>query len=704
MNIEKLDNALSNLKVKGQEHIAACPVCESNNPKGHHLYYRKEGDKILMNCKKSGCSYSEIINTLGIKENTKATVDSWEFLREHYYHNTDGIIIAKKIIYHVGKKKTCVWERCEGNKYIKGLNKMEIPLYNFPAVVHAASEVIYIVEGEKDVDTIKKLGYLATTSPNGASCTWNSIYNKYFAGKNIVIIPDHDVPGKRYAENIVHALLETAKSIKVIDLVKFAPALATKGDISDVCSMFGEDSTKALLTKAVKETEEIKSTEAPNWLKSLNGKSYIDEVIFTKEFKEKYNLVCINDTFYDFHGRKSEGQIKSHIQTLISAHFDRSLANKEKSIFNALKNLCYFVPAEPVINEINCLNTTLVVAKNKELSILPLQFALNRLNVYYNPEAGSPEIFIKYLNELLHEEDIPTLQEYLGYCLLPTTIAQKCLCIIGSGGEGKSKIGALCNAIFGETMINDKIQKLDEDRFIIPQLENKNLFYDDDLNTKKLAETGTFKNLVTNELHVQGEKKGVDKFRIKPYVKFLMCGNSALSSCFDKSDGFYRRLIILKCKPKTRSEDQDDHFLSDKLIREKDAIFLWMLEGLQRVIDNDFNIKLSKRAEQNLQQAKEDDTNIISFMKDDHYIIYDVNAKIHSKDLLSLYKIWCLNNAEVPLTDRTFLEYLKKSQDLFNIKYSEQIKMSANSNRSRGYEGLRIGPQGIAEMKYTTLY
>ena len=43
------------------------------------------------------------------------------------------------------------------------------------------------------------------------------------------------------------------------------------------------------------------------------------------------------------------------------------------------------------------------------------QFCRNRLNVNYNPEAPKPEMWLKYLKDLVEEEDIPTIQEYLGY-------------------------------------------------------------------------------------------------------------------------------------------------------------------------------------------------------------------------------------------------------------------------------------------------
>lgn len=51
------------------------------------------------------------------------------------------------------------------------------------------------------------------------------------------------------------------------------------------------------------------------------------------------------------------------------------------------------------------------------------------------------------------------MQEYLGYCLIPSTKGQKMLMLIGKGGEGKSRIGVVMNTIFGLNMNTTSIQK-----------------------------------------------------------------------------------------------------------------------------------------------------------------------------------------------------------------------------------------------------
>ncbi|MEI3238881.1 MAG: hypothetical protein V8S32_02280 [Lachnospiraceae bacterium] len=48
--------------------------------------------------------------------------------------------------------------------------------------------------------------------------------------------------------------------------------------------------------------------------------------------------------------------------------------------------------------------------------------------------------WLRFLSDLLEAEDILTLQEYLGYCLIPTNRGQVMMLLKGNGGEGKSRV------------------------------------------------------------------------------------------------------------------------------------------------------------------------------------------------------------------------------------------------------------------------
>ena len=92
------------------------------------------------------------------------------------------------------------------------------------------------------------------------------------------------------------------------------------------------------------------------------------------------------------------------------------------------------------------------------------EYCMNRLPIAYVPEAPAPTRWLQFLNELLYEDDIPALQEYIGYCLLPVTKAQKMLLMVGKGGEGKSRIGLILREMFGSSMYTGSLQKVETNR------------------------------------------------------------------------------------------------------------------------------------------------------------------------------------------------------------------------------------------------
>ena len=90
------------------------------------------------------------------------------------------------------------------------------------------------------------------------------------------------------------------------------------------------------------------------------------------------------------------------------------------------------------------------------------------------------------------------MQEYLGYCLLPVTKAQKMLLMVGKGGEGKSRVGLIFREIFGDSMNTGSLQKVETNRFARADLEYKLVLVDDDMRMEALPSTNNIKSIVTH--------------------------------------------------------------------------------------------------------------------------------------------------------------------------------------------------------------
>jgi len=109
------------------------------------------------------------------------------------------------------------------------------PLYHLPKILAAPEGAfVFVVEGEKCADTVASLGFYATTSAGGANAADKTDWSP-LRGKNVVILPDNDPAGERYADEVVRLCREVgAASIRVLRLADYATGLPVGGDIADV--------------------------------------------------------------------------------------------------------------------------------------------------------------------------------------------------------------------------------------------------------------------------------------------------------------------------------------------------------------------------------------------------------------------------------------------------------------------------------------
>lgn len=113
------------------------------------------------------------------------------------------------------------------------------PIFNLPAVI-ASDGVIVVVEGEKCADAVNGLGLVATTSPGGSKAPVKADWSP-LAGRQVVILPDHDEPGAAYAADVVQLATDAgAADVRVVRLSDHWPACPKGGDVADWIESFGD--------------------------------------------------------------------------------------------------------------------------------------------------------------------------------------------------------------------------------------------------------------------------------------------------------------------------------------------------------------------------------------------------------------------------------------------------------------------------------
>jgi AAA domain len=102
--------------------------------------------------------------------------------------------------------------------YIWNLQGIDPVPYRLPELRAAAPDaVVFIPEGEKDVDALRTIGLIATCNPGGAG-KWSASFDRHFAGRNAVVLPDNDPAGRKHAQDIAAKLKGAAKTVRLLEL------------------------------------------------------------------------------------------------------------------------------------------------------------------------------------------------------------------------------------------------------------------------------------------------------------------------------------------------------------------------------------------------------------------------------------------------------------------------------------------------------
>lgn len=114
--------------------------------------------------------------------------------------------------------------------YVWSLKGVRLVPYHLPELIEAVSlgHVVFVVEGEKDVDRLRRDNITATCNPAGAG-KWRDDFAAFLDGADVVLIPDNDDAGRDHMEKVARSLKGVAARVRVLTL----PGLPRKGDVSD---------------------------------------------------------------------------------------------------------------------------------------------------------------------------------------------------------------------------------------------------------------------------------------------------------------------------------------------------------------------------------------------------------------------------------------------------------------------------------------
>ena len=257
----------------GNSYLGLCPAHEDRNPS---LSLTLGDNKILLNCH-AGCSFDGIVSAVGMNQSQffvhsdNSKTPKKKEVCSYRYENKDGKHAFDIVRF---EPKTFRPQRPDGNWSLEGVERVP---YRLPELMQGVkdSKPIFLLEGEKDVDSAMDMGLLATTFVGGAG-KWRDEYLEYFHGADVVLIPDNDEPGLYGMTEIATKLHGKAARIRMLEL----PGLGTRQekhgkDFSDWVEL--EGNTKNTFEKIISDLPEWSPEEHKNEsvIDELNKKHFV---------------------------------------------------------------------------------------------------------------------------------------------------------------------------------------------------------------------------------------------------------------------------------------------------------------------------------------------------------------------------------------------------------------------------------------------
>ena len=244
MTMNEFLGRLSGVRKSGAGFIAKCPAHDDRRAS---LSVTGSDGRILLTCH-AGCSCESVVGALGLKmsdlferEKSDKTHSKREVAAEYVYRDMHDRPVCRKVRY---SDKSFCWQHLEGCSWVNGRGGAPAPLYN--QLDAYACEFVWVVEGEKDVETLRRLGQPAVSLPDGAKSKWQDEYTEWFACRKVCIIADNDEPGRRCANETAAHICGKAAAVKVLDLSEIWDSIPEHGDVSDFLAAFPEDGLKRL--------------------------------------------------------------------------------------------------------------------------------------------------------------------------------------------------------------------------------------------------------------------------------------------------------------------------------------------------------------------------------------------------------------------------------------------------------------------------
>lgn len=725
----------THFKIK-EDHGDKCKaMCPSHPDKEASLHIKHDNAKgtTILKCF-AGCEVRDIVEAAGLKlsdlfDRELKDKDNFNNKNEttYKYRDASGNVLFEKVRFEATKDKkkhfsqkrlingSIVWGLDGGTYYetysggnnwskkkrdnaaMKDFPSCEPVLYNLPELIEAINQdkEVYVVEGEKDAENLRKWGLIATCNFDGASIStqkpkWRKEYNQYFKGAKVIVFNDNDDPGRAHADNIAVQLYEIVEHIKRPEI----PGLQEKEDISD---WINSGHTREELMEIVSNTVTYEYDDAEEQglidfnfsdvgnaerLMAIYGKNIRYSPIRTKWFiwsgkhweidnAGKIELLTKNVI------RKLQAQgneilddteknekLKESIRKFVL----RSEADgRVKAMINQAKTQRGSVIFQTDLNlyKINLKNGTLNLKTGLIENHDRKDFITKVINIGYEPKAKCPN-WIEFINKIFlnNQELIDYIQKSIGYSMTGDANLQCFYILHGNGSNGKGTFIKTIMTLLGDYAgtLNGKslMEKMGDEgaRGDLAALEGTRFVCINELEENKSFDESLMKSMSSGASEpIRVRRMYEEEFNLYPQFKMWLTTNK-LPKIKGTDDGIWRRVRKIPFEYKFSGVDKDVYFFEKNLMPEMSGILNWAIEGCLKWQQE--GMELPEIVKIAVEEYKSDMDKLGGFISE--CCLVGERFRIGASQLYQTYETWCRDNGENSMTSTMFGKSIKNKK------------------------------------------
>ena len=673
---ENINTFLSGFKdVREQGHGSGQYICKcpAHDDKKASLSIKDEttvSGRILVYCQ-AGCSTERVLAAAGKtmadiqpdKESRKLQPWQKDLVAEYRYTDADGCYQYSKLRYEGPEidGKRIQYARIINGQYQAGKGDAKPVLYNIQESQKAIKDGrrLYIVEGEKDVETLRQYGMVSVTA--GGVADWKKSFADYFIGASeVVIFADRDEPGQKLAEKISKDLRSVVYCHKVI-----TPSGLIHGDVTDYLTK--EGGTVEDLHKMVDAAEPIlASWVTPGKRPVINVDLLASEILRRTDLFIARNPGTKSDIVFWYDNGVYRPMSESEVAGQVRRWLPVGRATPD-TISKVAKMIVYSseVKQYDELNRderyINLRDGLLDIETGELRPHDPQLISSLQLDCHYKPDATAPkwdafmrEFCLDPETETVDDEMYNVLQEWTGFILSSIygyRVKKSLIEYSPQGNSGKTVFLSVLAGILGKDAVsNVDFKSLGSSRWATGRAFSKRCLLVGDEGGERIESSAIFKQLTGGDT-VSAEFKGLQGFDYTFRGVIVAACNVLPYFDDDKGNHVVDRLHLIHCRHTVPAADRDP-LLVDKLLQERDGIFQWAWTGLRRFLDNGMRFSHCQSSEDLTSEYRARYDTMYSFIRDELELTGNRLDTMKKTDLEYQYSRYCQEQELTPLSKK----------------------------------------------------